>query len=85
MITDGPLTESTRAGAGERPSVPGERIQRLQRRRRLVREEILAIAVLVVLLAVTVLVLATQWLESGPSANASAFALVHLILHGGTT
>lgn len=51
---------------------PGERLRRLQRRRRLVREEMLAVAVLLAVLAATVAVLAMQWLGSGPSAGAAA-------------
>jgi hypothetical protein len=65
---------------------PGERLRRLRRRRRLVREEMLALAVLLLVLAVTVAVLATQWLTSGPSAaGASAPASVLSPIHGGTT
>ena len=90
MLTDSPLTDVTRPDnlviGG-----PGERIRRLQRRRRLVREELMAIGVLLVFLAVTVAVLATQWLASGPTANAAGShpppAAVHLYLdpHGGAT
>lgn len=66
MMTENPLTELP----GEVPAAPGERMRRLERRRRLVREELLAVAVLLVFLAATVAVLATQWLASGPSATA---------------
>lgn len=69
MLTESPLTEVT--GPEGVDSGPGERARRLQRRRRLIREELLAVAVLLVVLAVTVAVLATQWLASGPSANAA--------------
>ena len=68
MTVDRPLVEvpdPLLSGSG-----PGERLRRLERRRRLVREEILAVTVLLAVLAVTVAVLATQWLASGPSANA---------------
>ena len=90
MLTDSPIADVTRP---DNPVVggPGERIQRLQRRRRLVREELMAIAVLLVFLAVTVAVLATQWLASGASANAAGShqspSVVHLYLdpHGGAT
>ena len=85
-MTDSPVTDVTRP---DNPVVggPGERIRRLQRRRRLVREELMAIAVLLVFLAVTVAVLATQWLASAPSANAAAGPAVqaHYDPHGGAT
>jgi hypothetical protein len=42
----------------------GERLRRLEQRRRLVREQLLAVLVLFVALAVTVAVLAMQWLDS---------------------
>jgi hypothetical protein len=91
MMTDNPLTEVP--GPQVAAGVPGERIRRLQRRRRLVREELLAVALLLVFLAATVVVLATQWLESGPSANAAgashrataAPAASTLVPYGGTT
>ena len=51
---------------------PGVRLRRLQKRRRLVREELLAVAVLVIALAVTLTVLALQWLDSGPTTVAAA-------------
>lgn len=86
MITDGPLTEPAAADdSGRAATAPGERVRRFQRRRRLLREEMLAITFLVALLAATVVVLATQWLESGPSANASGVAVVQTIYRGGTT
>ena len=69
MTVDRPLVEvpdPLLSGSG-----PGERLRRLERRRRLVREEILAVTVLLAVLAVTVAVLATQWLASGPTANAA--------------
>ena len=69
MTVDRPLVEVPDPLLGG--SGPGERLRRLERRRRLVREEILAVAVLLAVLAVTVAVLATQWLASGPSANAA--------------
>jgi hypothetical protein len=49
---------------------PGERLRRLHRRRRLLREELIAVGFLLVALAATVAVLANQWLGSGPSTNA---------------
>ena len=85
MMTDDPLTEAPgpRGDAGG----PGERIRRLQRRRRMLREELLAVAVLLLFLAATVAVLATKWLESGPSASAAGppYAALSLLPHGGTT
>jgi hypothetical protein len=62
----------------EAPSGPGERLRRLRRRRRLWREELLAVLALLLVLAVTVAVLATQWLSSG----ASTHALSHLLSGG---
>lgn len=69
MTLDRPLVEVADPLPGG--SGPGERLRRLERRRRLVREELLVVLVLLAVLAVTVAVLATQWLASGPSANAS--------------
>jgi hypothetical protein len=84
MMTDNPLTEvpGPIAAAGG----PGERIRRLQRRRRLVREELLAVAVLLVFLAATVAVLATQWLANGPSASVGGPPYTATFVpNGGTT
>ncbi len=87
MMTDNPLTEVP--GPTVTVGGPGERVRRLERRRRLVREELLAVAVLLVVLAVTVAVLATQWLESGLSASAAAPPhfphSIYLDPHGGAT
>jgi hypothetical protein len=47
-----------------------DRWLRRQRRRRLLREQLLAVTVLVLALAATLAVLAMQWLGSGSSANA---------------
>jgi len=44
---------------------PGDRRRRRRRRRRLVREQLLILLVLVVALAVTVALLASQWLLNG--------------------
>ena len=59
---------------GEVPQVvrTGERLRRLEQRRRLLREQFLAVLVLLIALAVTVAVLATQWLENGPSTAGAA-------------
>jgi hypothetical protein len=85
MMTENPLTDAP--GPTKDEGVPGERVRRLQRRRRLMREEFMAVAVLLVFLAAAVAVLATQWLESGPSASAAGPAPAHAQLskHGGTT
>jgi hypothetical protein len=69
MLTDNPLIEVP--GQGAVPGGPGERIRRLRRRRRLVREELLAVLVLFLFLAATVAILATQWLASGPTVNSA--------------
>ena len=60
-------TGADRGSASPPDSGPGERLRRLERRRRLMREELLAVAFLLIALAATVAVLATQWLGS-PSA-----------------
>jgi hypothetical protein len=85
MMTDNPPTGAPGPTTDE--GAPGERVRRLRRRRRLMREEFMAVAVLLVFLAATVAVLATQWLESGPSASAGGPVPVHaqLTANGGTT
>jgi hypothetical protein len=62
-----PKVSSARVESGG----PGVRLRRLQRRRRLLREELLAVAVLVIALAATLTVLGLQWLDSGPSATSA--------------
>ena len=52
-----------------RDALPGDRLRRLKQRQRLVREEILAVTFLLVMLAITVGVLAMQWLSSGGPAS----------------
>ena len=90
MLTDSPATDVTRPD-NLVISGPGERIRRLERRRRLVREELMAIAVLLVFLAGTVAVLATQWLASGAASSAAPShqspSVVHQYLdpYGGAT
>jgi hypothetical protein len=83
MMTDLKVHESpVDAGRG-----PGERLLRLRQRRKLVREEILALLVLFVALAITVAVLAMQWLGStatDPSAVAVPLKLVATFLGGST-
>jgi hypothetical protein len=84
MMTERPPVEGPGPRGGE--GGPGPRAHRQRRRRRLVREELLAVAVLLAVLAVTVAVLATQWLASGPSANAGPVpAITHPTGYGGTT
>ena len=57
---------------------PGERLRRLRRRRRLLREELLALAVLALALAATLAVLGLQWLGSGQSpGQGSQGAAIH--------
>lgn len=84
-MTGNPSTEvAAPPVAAPNRGVPGERLARLAQRRRLLREEMAVLAVLAVLLAVTIAILAAQWLASGPSASAA----IHLYLHlepGGTT
>jgi len=63
---------------------PGVRLRRLHRRRRLLREELLAVAFLVIALVATLAVLGLQWLGSGPSAN-SAVAAAPAYIYGGPT
>jgi hypothetical protein len=46
-----------------------DRLQRLRRRKRLFREELLVVLVLLLALCVTVTVLAMQWLDSAPSTS----------------
>lgn len=55
--------------ADVRDALPGDRLRRLEQRRRLVREELLAVMFLVVALAIVVGVLALQWLGSGGPAS----------------
>ena len=57
----------TAVTAGADGSGPGERLRRLRQRRRLVREELLAVAILVIALVATLVVLGLQWLGSGQS------------------
>lgn len=65
---------------------PGERLRRLRQRRRLLREELLAVSILLIALAITVAVLATQWLGENP-AGSQGVRSVHptVTVYGGTT
>jgi hypothetical protein len=65
MIRSAPKTDTP-------PSLevgPSERLQRLRRRQRVFREELLVVLFLLLALAVTVTVLSMQWLNSGPSTS----------------
>jgi hypothetical protein len=65
MIRSAPKTDSP-----PRPeSGTSERLQRLHRRQRLFREELLVVLFLLLALTVTVTVLGMQWLDSGPSTS----------------
>ena len=66
LVAEAVLQQSTTA---VREALPGERLRRLQQRRRLVREELIAVLFLVVALAITVGVLAMQWLGAGGPAS----------------
>lgn len=67
---DSPSTAPPADAVGVSVEIPtgevliGDRLRRLEQRRKLVREEILAVLVLFVALAATVAVLAMQWLGS---------------------
>ena len=64
------LDPALRPGAVDvREALPGDRLRRLQQRRRLAKEEILAVLFLVVALAITVGILALQWLGAGGPAS----------------
>lgn len=65
-----------------REVVPGDRLRRLQVRRRLLREQLLAVTFLLLVLAITVGVLAMQWLGSGGAASASLSSVVSVIPGG---
>jgi hypothetical protein len=81
MIRSAPKTDS-------RPSPergPSERLQRLHRRQRLFREELLVVLILLLALAVTVTVLGMQWLDSGPSTSGiNVPHPIHTLLGGPT-
>lgn len=82
-----PVGVSTDSDVITATSQPGERLRRLHARRRLLREEILALAVLLLALAITVAVLATQW-QGGASSSGASGSPIHftlLLLGGGST
>ena len=61
---------------------PGERLRRLRRRQRRLHEEMLAVLVLLIALAITVTVLAMQWLNSGPSTAGAPEPPAYTLLGG---
>ena len=81
MIRSAPKTDSP-----ARPeSGPSERLQRLHRRQRLFREELLVVLLVLLALTVTVTVLAMQWLDSGPSTSGINVPHPTYTLQGGPT
>ena len=72
MVLPGSLRQTDVVDVRETP--PGDRLRRLQRRRRLVREQILVVMFLLAVLAITVGVLAMQWLGNGSVTSGSAAA-----------
>jgi len=67
LLVPGPVLQQSTIEVLE--ALPGDRLRRLQQRRRLVREEILAVLFLFLALAITVGVLAMQWLGAGGPAS----------------
>jgi hypothetical protein len=76
-----PTVASTDADGGG----PGERLRRLRQRRRLLREEFVAVAILVIVLAATLVVLGLQWLGSGQSVTPSTAPVPAYNINGGPT
>jgi len=78
MVLPGSLADRAlqEALAGDPLVQPGDRLRRLQHRRRLAREELLAVLFLLAALAATVALLAMQWLDSGVS-SAGAIPTTH--------
>ena len=64
---------------------PGERLRRLRQRRRLVREEFVTVAILVIALAATLVVLGLQWLGSGQSVTPTTGSPPAFNINGGPT
>jgi hypothetical protein len=81
MIRSAPKTDSPPSPE----SGPSERLARLRRRQRLFREELLVILILVLAFALTVTVLATKWLDSGPSTSGTSVPHLTYTLLGGPT
>jgi ferric-dicitrate binding protein FerR (iron transport regulator) len=65
------------------PSV-GERHRRRQARRRLAREHLAVVVFLIVALAVTVVILGQQWLESGSTGTSGTVGAISMIVLGGS-
>ena len=86
QLVRAPLRESRESREGS-DGAPGARLRRLHRRQRLFREEMLAVLVLFLVLAVTVAVLATQWLASASAPNVGGSAPPPINAHqlGGAT
>ena len=81
MIRSAPKTASPQSPE----SGPSERLQRLHRRRRLFREELLVVLFLLLALALTVTVLGMQWLNIGPSTSGiNVPHPIHTLLGGPT-
>lgn len=70
--------------AEEADGLGGERRQRRLERRRQVREQIVVAAVLLVALAVTLVLLGMQWLDSTASTTSSASASIFTLNLGGS-
>jgi hypothetical protein len=71
-----PPTDATLVEVPTGEVLIGDRLRRLEQRRKLVREQILAVVVLLVALAATVAVLAMQWLGSGPTVSTAPSAVI---------
>jgi hypothetical protein len=68
VVLDRAIGSHVATAAGD-PTVPGERLRRLRQRKRLMREELAALGLLLLALGVTVAVLASQWLGSGGTSS----------------
>jgi hypothetical protein len=81
MIRSAPKAGSPpRSGSGS-----SERLQRLRRRKRLFREELLVVVVLLLALCLTLTVLAMQWLDSAPATSSINVPNATHTLLGGPT
>lgn len=82
VLRDGPAPTPETELPEPHQVLPGDRLRRLQVRRRLLREQMLAVMFLFLVLAITVGVLAMQWLGSGGAAPVSLSSVVSAILGG---
>jgi hypothetical protein len=82
IVRSAALTETSADADG---GGPGERLRRLRQRRRLLREELLAVDILVIALAATLVVLGLQWLGSGQSVTPSTAPVPAYNIVGGPT